>query len=189
MRPDAKALAVVTLIAASGGASGCGFEDPNSAALQRGALSLVYPQALHVIGALSEARLNRTIVPAPQASEVKGLFPLLKTTRMMQQLGDSLGGKPHPDGDMTFSLVLVEPMLWTRFYAHDGRLYVSVHVTGPAAGDLVLIATEAAAREIAEHRLTAERAEQMGLLRAYGDPVKIARFRTIIAAAANWGID
>jgi hypothetical protein len=75
MRPDAKALAVATFLALSGSASACGFEDPNSAILQRGVLNLVYPQALHVVGALSQARLNGAIAPAQQPAEVKDLFP------------------------------------------------------------------------------------------------------------------
>jgi hypothetical protein len=49
---------------------------------------------------------------------------------MMQQLANALGGKPHSDGDLAFSLVLIEPMLWTRFSADDGRFSASVHVNG-----------------------------------------------------------
>jgi hypothetical protein len=188
MRLDARALTAAALVAASSGAWACGFEDPNSMALQRGALNMVYPQALHVIGALSQARLNGAVAPAPQA-EVRDPFALLKTMRMLQQLGKALGGKPHSDTDLAFSLVLIEPMLWTRFSVHDGHFSTTMHVNGPVAGDLVMIATEAAVREIAEHRLTAEHAEQAGLIRIYGAPEKVARLRVTIATEAKFTVD
>ena len=65
---------------------------------------------------------------------------------MLQQFGDTLG--VDPGDDLAFSMVLIEPMLWTRFAVHGGRVATSVHVNGPAAGDLVVIATEAAIWEI-----------------------------------------
>jgi hypothetical protein len=76
-------------------------------------------------------------------------------------------------------------MLWTRFAAGGGRVATSVHVDGPGAGDLVVIATEAVVREIVGRRMTPERAQELGLIRIYGDPAKIAKLRAIIAGQAK----
>jgi hypothetical protein len=44
-----------------------------------------------------------------------------------------------------------------------------------------VIVTEAVVREIVGHRLTPLRADELGLIRIYGDSEKIARLRAIIA--------
>jgi hypothetical protein len=177
------ATALTSLVAMAPVAFGCGYEDPNSAAVQRGVLNFAYPNALHVVGALTQARLAGVAAPPPEAPAGNDPFgsQFHKTARMLQQFGDALGVEPHASDDLAFSLVLIEPMLWARFAAGGGRVATSVHVSGPAAGDPVVIATEAAMREIVGRRLTAERADELGLIRIYGDPEKIARLRAIIA--------
>ena len=175
------AVALTSLVAMAPVAFGCGYEDANSAAVQRGVLNFAYPNALHVVGALTQARLAGVVAPPPEAPAGNDPFgsQFHKTTRMLQQFGDTFGIEPSED--LAFSMVLIEPMLWTRFAAGGGRVATSVHVSGPAAGDPVVIATEAAMREIVGRRLTAERADELGLIRIYGDPEKIARLRAIIA--------
>jgi hypothetical protein len=175
------AAALTCLVAMAPVALGCGFEDPKSAAVQRGVLNFAYPNALHVVGALTQARLGGVIAPPADAPAGNDPFgsQFHKTARMLQRFGDALG--VEPSDDLAFSMVLIEPMLWTRFAAGGGRVATSVHVDGPAAGDLVAIVTEAVVREIVGHRLTPLRAEELGLIRIYGDPEKIARLRAIIA--------
>jgi hypothetical protein len=74
-------------------------------------------------------------------------------------------------------MLLIEPMLWTRFAVLDGRVVTSVHTNGPEPGDAVVIASEAALTEIVAHRLTPGDAFELGLLRLYGDPAKLGRLR------------
>jgi hypothetical protein len=175
------AAALTSLVAMAPVAFGCGYEDPNSAAVQRGVLNFAYPYALHVVGALTQARLAGVVAPPPEAPAVNDPFgsQFHKTARMLQQFGDTFGIEPSEH--LAFSMVLIEPMLWARFAPRDGGVATSVHVSGPATGDPVVIATEAAMREIVGRRLTAERADELGLIRIYGDPEKIARLRAIIA--------
>jgi hypothetical protein len=175
--------ALASLVAMAPVALGCGYEDPNSAAVQRGVLNFAYPNALHVLGALTQARLNGVIAPPADAPAGKDPFGarFSKTARMLQQFGDALGVEPPASDDLAFSLVLIEPMLWTRFAVRDEGVATSVHVNGPAVGDLVVIATEAVLREIVGRRLTPERAEELGLIRIYGDPARTAQLRAIFA--------
>jgi hypothetical protein len=179
------AAALTTFMTFAPVALSCGYEDPKSAAVQRGVLNYAYPNALHVIGALTQARMEGIVAPPSEAPASKDPFgsQFRKTERMLQQLGDVLG--VHPSDDLAFSMVLIEPMLWTRFAVSDGRVATTVHINGPAAGDLVVIAIEAVVQEIIGQRLTFLRAEELGLIRIYGEPAKIASLRAIFASQAK----
>ena len=165
----------------------CGYEDPNSASIQRGALNLSYRNALYVVGALTQARMDGVIAPPSEGLPAKDLFgsQFHKTAMMLQKFGDAL--VLSPNDDLVFSLVLVEPMLWTRFAVREGRVTTSVHLNGPAADAPVVIATEAVLGEIAEHRMTPERAAELDLIRFYGDPEKVVQLRAVLAnRATQW---
>ena len=112
----------------------CGYEDPNSASVQRGVLNLSYCNALYVVGALTQARMDGVIAPPSEASPAKDLFgsQFHKTAMMLQQFGDTL--VLSSNDDLVFSLVLVEPMLWTRFAVREGRVATSVHAQRAGTG-------------------------------------------------------
>ena len=184
------AAALTALAALAPVALGCGYEDPNSAAVQRGVLNHAYPNALYVVGALTQARMEGVLAPPPQAPAAQAPAAkdpfgsqFRKTARMLEQFGDTLGADASDDLD--FSLLLIEPMLWTRFAVRGGAVAASVHVAGPAEGDAVMITTEAALAEIVGHRLTGERAADIGLIRIYGDPARIARLQAVFAGQAK----
>ena len=54
-----------------------------------------------------------------------------------------------------------------------------VHVSGPQAGDLVLISGEEVIREVASNRLTIGEAHRLGLIRLYGTDEQVAAFLTL----------
>lgn len=155
----------------------CGYHDDVS--LARGALNWVYPDALHVVGAISTAVAERRL---PAGIPVRGGLGLLGyhgTVRALdqhaQQLRMSLGEMPPP----TFSLVLIEPMLWTRFVSEGGDVQMQVHVPGPQAGDLVVISGEEVIRAVANSRLTVGEAYRAGLIRLYGTDEQVRSFLTL----------
>ena len=84
----------------------------------------------------------------------------------------SSGEMPRP----TFSLLLIEPMLWTRFVSDGGDVRAQVHVSGPQAGDLVAISGEEVIREIAKNRLSIGEAYRRGLIRLYGTEEQVRSF-------------
>ncbi len=162
----------------------CGYEDPSSVDFQRGVLSWVYPQAGYVLGALTQAQLDRTIPPEP-APPANYMFSYLKTARSLQSFGDALQDQETEDDDFAFTLVLIEPMLWTRFLFDGGRAKTFVHVDGPQPGDVFVVTIETALRQIVERRMTAARAEELGLIRFYGDEAKVTRTKRAIESRWN----
>jgi hypothetical protein len=119
------------------GAIGCGYHDDVS--LARGLLNWIYPDALHVLGAISKAVAEKRLPAAAPVRGVLGLDGYHGTVRALerhaQQLRMSSDEMPGP----TLSLLLIEPMLWTRFVSDGGDVRMQVHVSGPQAGELVVI--------------------------------------------------
>ncbi len=157
----------------------CAYEDPSAADFQQGVISAFYPKSLYVLGALTQAQLNG-IIPSESAPRANYLAGYLKTDHALHRFGDALRDQQSEDGALAFTLVLIEPMLWTRFQFDGGRATTFVHVDGPQPGDVVVWTAEAALRQIVDRRLTFARAEELGLVRFYGDEAKVARVRKAI---------
>lgn len=152
----------------------CGYHD--DVTLARGVLNWTYPDALHVIGAISAAVARRQLPAGASARGEPGLFGYHGTVRSIERLGRQLheiaGEMPVPE----FSLLLIEPMLWTRFVPDKGELQARVHVPAPQVGELVVISGEEVIRGIAENTLTIGEAYRSGLLRLYGADQKVKSF-------------
>jgi hypothetical protein len=90
-------------------AAACGYHDDVS--LARGVLNWIYPDALHVVGAISAAVAERRLPAGASVRGGLGLVGYHGTARALdqyaQQLRMAAGEMPHP----TFALLLIEPML------------------------------------------------------------------------------
>ncbi|MBW7966793.1 hypothetical protein [Bradyrhizobium sp. BR 10261] len=152
----------------------CGYHDDVS--LARGALNWIYPDALHVIGAISTAVADRRLPAGASVRRGPDLFGYHATVRSIERLGRQLheiaGEMPGPE----FSLLLIEPMLWTRFVPDQGDLQARVHVSAPQAGELVIISGEEVIRAIANNALTIGEAYRSGLMRLYGADQQVKSF-------------
>jgi hypothetical protein len=161
------------IVSSPSDAAACGYHDDVSIA--RGALNWIYPDALHVVGAISMAVADRRLRPTPVGGGLD-LFGYHGTVRALDQHAEQLrmssGQMPRP----TFSLLLIEPMLWTRFVSEGGDVRTQVHVSGPQAGDLVVISGEEVIREIAKNRLSIGEAYRRGLIRLYGTEEQVRSF-------------
>jgi hypothetical protein len=158
-------------------AAACGYHDDVS--LARGILNWVYPDALHVVGAISTAIAERRL---PAGSPVRGGFGLLGyhgTVRTLDQHAQQLHMSSGEMLPPTFSLLLIEPMLWTRFVSDGGDVRTQVHVSGPQAGDLVVISGEQVIRAVASNGLTIGEAYRSGLIRLYGTDEQVRSFLTL----------
>jgi hypothetical protein len=155
----------------------CGYHDDVS--LARGVLNWIYPDALHVVGAISKAVAERRLPPGASVRGALGLLGYHGTVRALeqhaQQLRMSSDEMPRP----TFSLLLIEPMLWTRFISDGGDVQTQVHVSGPQAGDLVVISGEEVLRAVANNRLTVGEAYRSGVIRLYGRNEQVRSFLTL----------
>ncbi len=146
----------------------CGFHDDVSIA--RGALNWTYPDALHVIGAISSAvaqKRLRTGHPTTTASDLFG-SRYHATAKALERFAELLGGGSDDAPALSFSLVLVEPMLWTHFEAGPRGPRAQAHVSGPQSDQLVLVSGQNVIRAIANKELGIAEADRLGLIRLYG---------------------
>ena len=166
-------IAATGLSATAAGAFACGFEDPTSISVTRGVLNLAYPNALHVISAVWRAQLDgliaRNELPA-------GAQPLLGYHHAVRRLGafrDRLsaaiaGGEASP-----FSVVLIGPMLWTNYRPIGAALDMTPHAKGPLSGDVVIVTDLPVIAALAQGRVTAQQARELGLMRLYGSAAAV----------------
>jgi len=186
MRKDPKEVAIyrlagiflvgVLIIWSPSEGAACGYHDDVS--LARGVLNWVYPDALHVVGAISTAVAERQLPAGVPVRGGLGLLGYHRTVRSLDQHALQLrmsGETPRPP----FSLLLIEPMLWTRFVSDGGDVRTQVHVSGPQAGDLVVISGEEVIRAVANNRLSVGEAYRSGLIRLYGTDEQVTSFLTL----------
>ncbi|HEY7766158.1 MAG TPA: hypothetical protein VIB38_14300 [Aestuariivirgaceae bacterium] len=159
----------------------CGYHDPS--VLARGILNWTYPKALYVGTAVWQAEASG-VLPRPTQTPTD-LFAYQRTVRHLQALGERLRRSRIAQGPgSSFSMVLLDSMLWTRFAAAPEGYAVEVHADGPAEGDVVLVTHGKVIRALAEGSFDAVVAEEYGLVRLYGPPASQERVRTILATTA-----
>lgn len=156
------------VMAPSSEAVACGYDSPQS--VSRGVLNWAYPDSLHVIGAISREVAARRLPLANFNRAGADLFGqrFRATQTALTGFAELLRAASSEPSQPAFSLVLVEPVLWTRFEPSADGLHAKVHVASAEPGDLVLVTGEAVISEIAHGRLTVGEAGERGLIRFYG---------------------
>jgi hypothetical protein len=178
----ARIVAVVTLaVAYVAAATACGLEDPNSVATQRGALQLAYPKALHVGTAVWQAQLAGALPRDALAQrgdlspEARSRLRLIKANALIGRLADRLNGEPTGVPHPGIAIVLVGPVMWSRFDAGDGPVKAQIHVAGPERGDVVAVTDIAVVEAIADGTIDVAGAIDSGVMRLYGPPESVAK--------------
>ena len=95
---------------------------------------------------------------------------LTALTAVRDRIAGAIDGRPLP----AFSIVLIGPMLWTRYVPAAGTLQVEAHSAGPASGDVVVVTDEPVLGAWIDGRVTPREARESGLVRFYGAPADIA---------------
>jgi hypothetical protein len=164
-----------TLVLAAGLTAGsttafpCGFEDPTSVSSARGVLNWAYPNSLHVISAVWRAQQGGLISRDEQPVPVKSLFGYSKATVRLGALRDRLSAvMDRGQAPPAFSMVLIGPVLWTRYEPTGNALNMISHADGPSNGDVVIVTDEPVVAALIEGRVTPQLARQTGLVRLYG---------------------
>jgi hypothetical protein len=162
-------------------AHACGFENPESIAGQRGILNLAFPKALYVASAVWRAK-RANLVPTDTQSDVqRKLFGYRNAMLRMKRLAKRLDLSAGADDVPAFSVVLLTPMLWTRFDEGTDGILVQPHQTGPSSGDSVIVTDEAVIEALDKGMISAKTARDNGLLRFYGpDATLIAEIFDLI---------
>lgn len=173
-------LGTVLLVSVSGSTShACGFHDDVSIA--RGVLNWTYQDALYVIGAISAATVEKRLappeIPAPDPFGAQYRATVKALGHFAELLGAGSGEAPLP----SFSLVLIEPMLWTQFEPGTEGLRAQPHVSGPQKGQLVLVSGQNVIHAIANGELGIAEAHRLGLIRFYGSEQQIAAILYVVS--------
>ena len=95
---------------------------------------------------------------------------------LRNRIDTALAGQPMP----AFAVVLIGPMLWTRFESTAGSVNMVSHATGPVGDDVVIVTDEAVVAALAEGRITAREARAQGLVKAYGTSENVDRVSALL---------
>lgn len=140
-------------------------------------LNWAYPDSLHVRTAVWMAQAGGVLAarePLPVGDPLSGTFRFQQSLRLREtqarldewrgRVQTSLDGQPMP----AFAMVLIGPMLWTRFDSSDGTVEMASHASGPTRDDVVIVTDEAVVAALADRSITAREARAQGLMKAYG---------------------
>jgi hypothetical protein len=179
----------IAALSASFSAQACGYHDPSG--YNVGMLNWAYPDALHVRTAVWMAQRDGSLAPAPSlpafdpASSQARLWQMLRLGATQAQLGAlrasldaTVAGRPLP----AFAVVLIGPMLWTRFDAADDGVRMAAHIPGPAPGDVVVVTDAAVLAALVDGSITFHSARERGLARLYGSSDAVERVSNILDA-------
>jgi hypothetical protein len=175
-------------LAASASAWACGFDDPNSVAVQRGMMNLAFPKSAWVRTAVWQAQvagdLPRDALAqrddlAPQA---RGMLQLMRATWLLKVLAARLDKAPDADDPPALAVVLMGPMLWSRIEPQRAGAQLRTHVSGPEAGDVVLVTDTPALEALVGAGMGFERALELGLVRLYGPEAKVGAVQAWLSA-------
>ena len=164
----------------------CGFH--GDAAV--GALNTAYPDALWVRTAVWQAQLDGVLPRAAAATTDDPFASRVALARRYRAASDRFaalredlaegGAKQRPP---SFTVLLMGPMLWSRFEPTGDGYRLQVHAERAAPGDVVLITDEPVLEALADGRMRFSRALDLGLVRLYGKPSGMS---AVTAALEAW---
>lgn len=161
-------LATLALVGGTTLAAACGFEDPKGADAARGAINWIYPDALHVTSAVWRAQLEGVIRRDERPEAARFLLGYRRAAADFAKLRDRLVLARDGEAVPSLSILLIGPMLWTRFAPAQDGLSMVTHVDGAQASDIVIVTDEPVVAALASGQITPLAARQKGLLRLYG---------------------
>src|SRR5262245_17633581 len=157
---------------ASQPAPACGFHDQTQ--VRRGMMNWVYPDSLHVATAVWSAqgagRLAREELASRDdlAPEARNRLGYLKATRLLGEFSTVLGHAGRDSPRPNLAVVLLGPLLWTRYEAQNEGLRMYVHVDGPARGDVVVVTEAPVIEALISGKVSARDAVALGVIKLYG---------------------
>jgi len=177
-------------LAAAGAAWPCGFEDPHSVASQRGMMNLAFPQSAWVRTAIWQAQMAGDLPRDALAQrddltpQARGMLQLVRATWLLKALAARLGNAPEAGEHPALAVVLMGPMLWSRIEPQQGGgAQVRTHVSGPVAGDVVLVTDTPALEALVGGGMGFEQALELGLVRLYGPAAQVGAAQAWLGSA------
>lgn len=160
----------------------CGYDNPQTVAL--GSLNWIYPDALYVRSAVSQAE-RAGLLPSDNPGAQSGPFAFYRASAAMNSFGKNFADPRLAETGMTISVVLIPQLMWTRFQIGLEGVAVQSHAEGPLDNDLVVVTEEKVIRALLDGKLDSATAEENGLLRFYGNPKDVAKVRTSLTRSAR----
>jgi hypothetical protein len=149
----------------------CGFHDQSQ--LRRTVMNWAYPDSLHVATAVWMAQASGQLAPDDRATqddvtpEARNVFGYLKASALLSRFGMDLG-KAHEGPHPGLAVVLLGPMLWSRYEVQGTEVRMQAHLEGPEQSDVVLVTEAPLIEALVTGRLGAQDAMQLGVMRLYG---------------------
>ena len=154
----------------------------------RAMIDWAYPKSLYVISAVWRAQLDGVIAGSAQIKPTPSIVGNYATAaHLLRRLGEKISSQQADPASPSVSLVLIGPVLWTRFSAGGDRREPQIHTGGPAAGDVVVVTDEPVIEAVVSGHLTADAAEKRGLIRYYGTPADVTAIRTLLGQVGAAG--
>lgn len=159
----------------------CGLDGANEAmlAVQRAYMGWRYPATRAIPAAVKTAVQSGAVVSSPKAI---GPLALHQTTIHIKAFGKRIEDA-NPEGKVRYTLLYLEPMLWTAVEARDGTLRYELHAAGPTADAPIVLTEEAVVQSLLKGKLSFDRAETDKLLRIEGDPTRSDALRNVLQRA------
>lgn len=157
-------------------AAACGYHDTVNT--RKGALNWIYHNCLHVRSAIWQAQAQGKL-PACEAVNYQ------ETERVLKVLGSRFSKLNTDDQTLSFSVVLVETVLWSQFQLSDSQLKMSIDTDGPLVGALVVVTDEPVLYAVETQELSLSIAVESGLVKLYGDPEQINKFLNVYGAIGD----
>ena len=163
----------------TGDAPACALEG-DDVMLKRVAVGYAYPDSLYVLSAVSLAQLSGQLERTPgidaTLTPAQRRAVILRIKRLLSKLSARL--TDHTPTDLpALSIVLLEPMLWSRIALKNGEPRLSIHVEGPTPGDVVAVTEVPVIAALVNGTLSARDALSLGLIRLYGSAPHLAAAR------------
>ena len=184
-RSPAVHVALIVYCLLSAAAMACGLEDPSSVATQRGLLNIAFPKSLYVSNAIWHAQVEGLIERDVSLRSTKALVGFNRISTHLRTIGPALDQTGPQQTLPGFSIVLLETMLWANYTTTPSGTIATVHSNGPRPGDVVIVTDHLVVKAILKGSLAADVALNLGLIRYYGDPNKIAALRNALNQLQN----
>jgi len=186
MTASVRVAVMAALLAVAFPVAACGYH--GNAAV--GALNVAYPNALWVRTAVWQAQLDGLLARAnatPPANPIAERLALAQRYRevsgQLTQLRDHLSTQRPQQPTPTFTVLLMGPMMWSRFELNGDAMALQVHADGPVSGDVVLITDEPVLAALATGRMRLAQAVELGVVLVYGPQ---AAAIAVSAAIETW---
>lgn len=155
---------LAAVVATSPGAA-CGYHG----ALGNG-FSALHPRSVDVAIAIRQAVDENLLDGETVKPKLVDLFALSRATARLDRLRGALQPLASDMAMPSFSLLLVESGMWSRYVVEEGSVRLVAHIDAPSAGEAVVVTGNAVLIAISLGRLTVQDATHRGLIEIDGPP-------------------